>query len=541
MSIGSPNLSLFGPSVRDQSSDSGPIAGTASREAKVKSKKGISSRLSSIQSKVSSLLQRRPRSPEVSSKSSPIAPYAFYDSPNEYSSQSMQKEPPVSILARKKPDQESLRSISLENLPMPTLHFIRGDNGQFGKWSLTNIKKGKKRQKITEENILDAYCNRFIQKVEELYTKFQIRECYRITTTELKSIYHKLKSQTEEKLNRDNSIDLVIKLNPKKDKELQPLGIYHSAVLNISGGCFHMHKILVHTGIELGRGATRKAEDARYFNGEPVIHHKLNNKRNPGVDEGTERELKRLQKLSHPNIMQLKFMRKKGLVDVGSNGFIEKRPGIYYEALPHSLHRISLLNDREGRMKAAMQLLGVAEGLAYCHKNNVYHRDVKPDNVRVSQEGIGKLIDFGESIDTTEDEDGKFSYKGTAAYTPPEILKLSMLAEKSGELSKIYAEQDTWGFACVVFESLHPTAAAAEYSLPEAISSQIKSAPNQFALMFMLANVDFTNPANQIDLAAFKAQNGKLGDLVFDTFTKPFGERPSIEQFIRALKKYITN
>ena len=45
--------------------------------------------------------------------------------------------------------------------------------------------------------------------------------------------------------------------------------------------------------------------------------------------------------------------------------------------------------------QCAELLTGVAEGLAAAHEAHILHRDIKPGNILVSQNGYAKLADFG--------------------------------------------------------------------------------------------------------------------------------------------------
>ena len=40
-------------------------------------------------------------------------------------------------------------------------------------------------------------------------------------------------------------------------------------------------------------------------------------------------------------------------------------------------------------------LFQIFRGIAHCHKNRVLHRDLKPQNLLISKEGVLKLADFG--------------------------------------------------------------------------------------------------------------------------------------------------
>lgn len=64
--------------------------------------------------------------------------------------------------------------------------------------------------------------------------------------------------------------------------------------------------------------------------------------------------------------------------------------------------------------------IGIANGLAICHKNNIVHRDIKLSNIFVSKDGAFKLDDFGVSKNITN-ATMAHTIKGTPNYIAPEI------------------------------------------------------------------------------------------------------------------------
>jgi eukaryotic-like serine/threonine-protein kinase len=58
--------------------------------------------------------------------------------------------------------------------------------------------------------------------------------------------------------------------------------------------------------------------------------------------------------------------------------------------------------------------LCVARGLAHAHRLGIMHRDVKPSNVLVTSDGVGKVCDWGLAVETAQS--GKSADTGTNEY-----------------------------------------------------------------------------------------------------------------------------
>lgn len=87
----------------------------------------------------------------------------------------------------------------------------------------------------------------------------------------------------------------------------------------------------------------------------------------------------------------------------------------------------------------------IKDGLKFCHRNKVIHRDVKLENIMVSPGGIVKIIDFGLSCTVTSSSSCCQMKKrdcGTPGYISPQIIFA---------VSYPGCSTDVWGFGATLF------------------------------------------------------------------------------------------
>jgi serine/threonine protein kinase len=68
-------------------------------------------------------------------------------------------------------------------------------------------------------------------------------------------------------------------------------------------------------------------------------------------------------------------------------------------------------------------MIQVCEGVAFAHKNQVVHRDLKPSNIRIDDQGIVKIMDFGIAKLETSNMTASGTVLGTPFYMSPELIR----------------------------------------------------------------------------------------------------------------------
>lgn len=146
------------------------------------------------------------------------------------------------------------------------------------------------------------------------------------------------------------------------------------------------------------------------------------------------REAQAAASLNHPNV-----------VAVYDTGEEDARPYIVMEYVSgHSLRDV-LRSQGVLPQRAAEITVDAALGLHYAHERGLVHRDIKPGNILISDEGAVKVADFGiaraVNAETVTQTAAVF---GTAAYVSPEQAQGSVVDRRS----------DVYSLGCVLYELL---------------------------------------------------------------------------------------
>ncbi|MBI4509938.1 MAG: protein kinase [Deltaproteobacteria bacterium] len=123
-----------------------------------------------------------------------------------------------------------------------------------------------------------------------------------------------------------------------------------------------------------------------------------------------KREFDALKGIEHPNLVRLGELVEESDVLFLTMELVSGRPFLHYVRPNGRLH--------EGRLRAA--LLQLARGISALHEAGKVHRDVKPSNILVTDQGRLVLLDFGLVSDAYDQEGNPDHWAGTAEYMAPE-------------------------------------------------------------------------------------------------------------------------
>ena len=164
-----------------------------------------------------------------------------------------------------------------------------------------------------------------------------------------------------------------------------------------------------------------------------------------------EREARTVAALNHPHICQIH--------DVG--------PGyLVLEYIEGSPLRGPLPPDEAVRV--ALQITSALEA---AHRRGIFHRDLKPDNIRLTPDGNAKLLDFGLAALSHVNEDVTRTISGTVLGTAP------YMSPEQAEGKPVDERSDIFSFGAVLYEMLSGTRAFGGDSCAQVLSAVLRDDP----------------------------------------------------------------
>lgn len=188
--------------------------------------------------------------------------------------------------------------------------------------------------------------------------------------------------------------------------------------------------------------------------------------------ENFRRESQAAASLTHPNIVNV--------YDVGKDGNINY---IVMELIEG--RALSDIIGEEGPMevnRAISITKQIAMALGFAHKNQIIHRDVKPHNILITQNGIAKITDFGiaKAVNSTTIVGQTGTVLGSVHYFSPEQARGGYVDEKSDiySLGIVLYEMLT---GRVPFDADNPVAVAVKHMNEEIVppSRLVPSIPSE--------------------------------------------------------------
>src|SRR5688572_1275994 len=211
---------------------------------------------------------------------------------------------------------------------------------------------------------------------------------------------------------------------------------------------------------------------------------------NPELRERFFREARAAGQLSHRNVITIH--------DLGEH---EGQPYLAMEFLSgedlqHRLARQEAMSLRR-KLEIAAE---ICDGLCYAHRRGLIHRDVKPANIFITDEGVVKLLDFGLARMVASELTRSNMMMGTLNYMAPEQVR--------GERTDHRA--DIFSFGVVLYEILSGRKAFQGDSFATTLYKILQDVPEP------LQNIDATLPHEVVMLverAIAKGREDRYQDL----------------------------
>lgn len=186
-----------------------------------------------------------------------------------------------------------------------------------------------------------------------------------------------------------------------------------------------------------------------------------------------QREAQALSSLNHPNIVVVFDF---GLSEEGFPFLVMD----YLEG--QNLHQLIQQENRLDVERAVPIFIQICNAMAHAHSRGILHRDLKPDNIILTEsdgtKDIVKLVDFGIAKRLDEDRQNvrKLTVEGQVLGTPAFMSPEQIMG------NKLDARSDIYSFGCLMFHTLTGRLPISGSSSIDTMAKHISNEPMDFAV-----------------------------------------------------------
>ncbi len=146
------------------------------------------------------------------------------------------------------------------------------------------------------------------------------------------------------------------------------------------------------------------------------------------------RECRAMAKLQHPHVVQVYAAESRAGLNFVAIEYIDGK------SMQDWMNQLGQLSVGD----ALHVVLACADALTHAHRQNMIHRDIKPDNILVTAKGMVKVADFG--LAKAVDEDVSMTQSGTGLGTP-----LYMAPEQARNAKHVDQRTDVYALGCTLY------------------------------------------------------------------------------------------
>lgn len=185
-----------------------------------------------------------------------------------------------------------------------------------------------------------------------------------------------------------------------------------------------------------------------------------------------KREVQLAARLEHPNIARI------------YDADVQQGHCFYSMQLIRGLPLHDFITEHRCSRRQILELmLAVCRGVAHAHEEGVVHRDLKPTNIFVDENGVPFLLDFGLAKAISADaQDAQISMEGTVTGTPGFMAP----EQAAGQISRIGTATDVYCLGAILYYLLTShfphDVSGTQYEVLRRIAEEDVTPPDVFAV-----------------------------------------------------------